>query len=314
MSQQIDVVGLGACSIDYIGVVDSFPKPDTKNRMSRIHVQGGGPVATALVTLARLGSSAAYLGKLGTTPFAQMAIDGFAAEGVVVDHIIRSDEGAEPYFAFVAADQSSGERTIWYSDQNVSRLLPVEVPKKIITSARCLVLDEYERIAAITAAKWAKKTGVLIELDCENPETEGLEELIRHTDVLIVPESFALDFSNSPDVESAGHWLKDLGPRIVAITQGNRGSFCLNKTESVSQPIFDVDTVDTTGCGDVFHGAFTHGLLQGWSLKTVAEFATAVSSLKSCKVGGREGIPTYPDVVAFLSQRGSKEIRAVTGV
>jgi len=63
--QRFDVIGLGSCAVDLLGIVPSFPKPDTKNKMIKLIQQGGGPVATALVTLARLGAKVSFVGKLG---------------------------------------------------------------------------------------------------------------------------------------------------------------------------------------------------------------------------------------------------------
>ena len=60
-----DVIGIGACAVDYLGIVPEFPEPDTKNQMKKFTRQGGGPVSTALVALARLGASVSYFGKLG---------------------------------------------------------------------------------------------------------------------------------------------------------------------------------------------------------------------------------------------------------
>ena len=96
------------------------------------------------------------------------------------------------------------------------------------------------------------------------------------------------------------------------MTQGEKGCFCRNQQTVFHQPAFKVrNVVDTTGCGDVFHGAFIYGLLQNWSLRLSAEFACAVSSLKCRALGGRTGIPKLDEVKQFLRAEGSKEIRAI---
>ena len=309
MNSDFDVIGVGACSVDYIGLVNGYPKPDTKNKILQMHVEGGGPVATALVALSRLGCKTSYLGKLGTTPLAQAALQGFNDEHVDVSRVTGNDEDAGAAFAFILADQSLGQRTIWYSDEHVSRLAPEDLSRRFICSARCLILDQYEMSAAIQAAKWAKEAGVLVELDCEDPDASRVVELIQHTDVLIVPEYFALQVSDTTEAESAAEYLQKVGPKIVSVTQGKGGSVTIGDEGYFHQPIFEVETIDTTGCGDVFHGAFVYGLLQEWPLPSVAEFATAVSSLKSCKLGGRSGIPTFPEVASFLAARGSPSIK-----
>ena len=68
-------------------------------------------------------------------------------------------------------------------------------------------------------------------------------------------------------------------------------------------PSFDVEVLDTTGCGDVFHGAYIVGQLHGWGLRETAQFASAVAALKARKLGGRAGIPTFDETIAFLRER-----------
>ena len=65
-------------------------------------------------------------------------------------------------------------------------------------------------------------------------------------------------------------------------------------------PAFKVDVVDTTGAGDVFHGAFIYGLLQGWDIEYTAKFSSAVSAIKCTRLGGRAGIPNLATVERFL--------------
>jgi len=86
---RFDVIGLGSCAVDLLGIVPSFPKPDSKNKMVRFIQQGGGPVATALVTLARLGARVSFVGKLGDNEFSRFAIDEFIQEGVDTSGIRR---------------------------------------------------------------------------------------------------------------------------------------------------------------------------------------------------------------------------------
>jgi ribokinase len=90
----------------------------------------------------------------------------------------------------------------------------------------------------------------------------------------------------------------------VVITRGERGSVTRTVDAAFCTPAFRVPVVDTTGAGDVFHGAYLFGLLQGWELDAVAEFASASAALKCTKLGGRAGIPRRTEVVDFLRERG----------
>jgi ribokinase len=98
--------------------------------------------------------------------------------------------------------------------------------------------------------------------------------------------------------------MLSLGPQIVVQTEGKDGSYTLTAEERFHTPAFDIRVVDTTGAGDVFHGAYLVGLLHGWNLQDVAIFATAVSAIKCTHLGGRKGIPTFEQTLTFLQQQG----------
>ena len=90
------------------------------------------------------------------------------------------------------------------------------------------------------------------------------------------------------------------------VTLGDQGGVCYAKGEYFTYPAFEVDVVDTTGAGDVFHGAFIRGMLEGWELENAVEFASAVAAIKCTKLGGRAGIPDFESAIKFLKGRNSK--------
>ena len=311
MMKSFDVIGVGACAVDYLGIVPEFPGQDTKNRMSQFIRQGGGPVSTALVALSRLGASASYVGKFGDDELSRFALDAFEKEGVDTSHVIK-EEGAGPTFAFVIVDEENGSRTILWTDEQVSQLRPDDFDKEVIASARVLLVDEYYFDNALAASSIAREAGgVQVVLDAERPDTPGMDKLVRNTDVLIVPKEFAVGFEGIGDIESSAEVLLSRGPRVVVVTLGAKGSFCRTADESFHTPAFRVEVVDTTGCGDVFHGGFIYGLLHNWPLRITAEFASAVSALKCRALGGRAGTPTLDEMKEFLAERGSEDIKKV---
>ncbi len=306
----IDVVGVGCCAVDFVGVVPAFPRPDTKNRMRSLSRQGGGLVATGLVALARLGASVSYMGKLGSDELSSAAIDGLTSEGVDVSHIVRQ-EGTGPFFAFVLVDEETGSRTIMWTGDKVTGLEKEELDAGVIASARFLFVDDVLVDSALAAVGIAREAGVKVVLDAENPDKPGIEKLIGLTDVAIVPEDFAFGFTGIAAPEPAARELLRLGPGVVVLTAGARGSLCVTGERTFHQPAFDVEVVDTTGCGDVFHGAFIYGMLRDWPLEAVAEFAGAVAALKCLGIGGRASIPRLEEAREFLLRRGSAGIKGV---
>ena len=76
-------------------------------------------------------------------------------------------------------------------------------------------------------------------------------------------------------------------------------------------PAYEVPARDTTGAGDVFHGAFLAGYFKGMDLEANIKFASAVSALKCTKVGGRDGIPSYEDTLSFMNSRTINKIQVL---
>ena len=308
MKKQFDVLGLGACAVDFLGIVPSYPRPDTKNKMIRFIRQGGGPVATALVALSRLGAKVGFLGKLGKDELSRSVIEEFKKEGIDTSGIII-EKGAGPYFAFISVDKDSGHRTIWWTDQMVKRFKRKDLSKDFITSAKILHLDEYDLEAAIIASRWARDAGMKVVLDAETSTKKNLLPIIKLIDYLVIPEEFALGFTGLKSLEEAGSSLLELGPKAIIITRGINGSLGLTREKLFYKKAFKVKVVDTTGCGDVFHGAFVYGLLKDWPLELITEFASACAALKCRGLGGRSASPTLSEVKQFLKKNGSGEIK-----
>lgn len=293
-----DVIGLGYSNVDYLGVIPNMPELDTKMLLEEFSRQGGGPAATATVTAARLGAMTAFVGQIGDDDLGEFMIHELGREGVDTSHIIRC-EGASSQFSFIMVDRASGKRTILWTRSNVPSLEPSQLDRDFITSCKVLHLDRHEIPAGIQAAKWVREAGGVVSLDT-GTFTPEVEELLPLVDVLIASYGFALDATNEANPADAARTL--LGDRRIAgVTWGENGSwFTTSDGDEFHMPAFEVDVVDTTGAGDVFHGAFAFGLAKGWDARCCARFATAVAALKCTKLGGRAGIPSLEQVERFI--------------
>ncbi len=294
-----DVAGLGVCSLDYLGIVPQYPKIDTKNEMGEFTKQGGGLVGTALVTLARLGAKVCYLGKLGNDDFSKFLIEDFRKENVETRYVI-TEPGCSPYFAFCLIEKNSGKRTITWTRKNVSNVNPEEIHYKVIEYSRYLLVDHFDLNASVAAAKYASQHGTKVVSDIE-VVTPNIDKLVKLTDILISNEEFALAYTSKRNFLKAAEKLFQSGDhQIVVTTAGIKGCAVVTKEDVFIQQAFKVKVKDTTGAGDAFHGAFIYGLIQGWNLRKVAGFASAVAGLNCAELGGRAGIPDLKRVNRFL--------------
>jgi sulfofructose kinase len=297
-----DVVGVGINVIDYLFRVPRFPEPDTKSDATAVTTQGGGLTATAMVACVRLGLRTRYIGKFGGDEIGRMAREGLAAEALDLSDSLQVTD-APNRLCFVIVEEGTGHRTIIrYMDPRVW-LRPEDLSREGVCSGRTLHLDGYEGDAAIQAASWAREAGIPVSVDAEK-FTQRREELFRLTDILIVAERYGREVTGREDLAGILEGLARLGPPCVGVTSGERGSALRYCGEIIQAPAFPVDVVDTTGAGDVFHGAFLYGLLRGWEARHILLFANAVSALKCTRLGGRTGIPRLEEVCEFLHQRG----------
>ncbi len=298
-----DVVGLGQCCVDYLAVVEKYPNVNEKREVNKLTIQGGGPVATAMVTLSRLGASTSFIGKISDDYFGTLIQDSLTGENVSIDNIVV-EKGGRSQVSFIVVEKETGNRTIFWSKPTVTPLKPGEINKDIIRDARIIHLDELMIEGSLEAARCAKDAGVTVVVDAGSLR-EGSLELIKLADYVITSEDFAKQYYNSHDPKAVAMELLKLGSRAVVITLGDKGSITVSKESYFYQPAFKIKAVDTTGCGDVFHGAFIFGLLRRWDLKETIRFASATAALKCRNIGGRTSIPDLREVEEFLENENA---------
>lgn len=297
----MDVVGLGLCTVDHLFVLEHPPTFERGAPVRDYSTQGGGPVATALVALARLGARVGFIGRVGDDEAGRFIIQDFQRYGVDTSRI-QVQPGAVSAVSLCLVSAATGDRSFCVRNTNVTPLKPEELDRDYLLSGKFLHLDGFAE-ASIAAAAMAKQAGVHTVYDAGYYSPKALD-LIRLTDTLIASEYFARSYSSKPPEEIAVEMLQ-YGPSIVCITLGNRGCVVATEQEVFHQPAFRVNVVDTTGAGDVFHGAFIFGLLKGYDVRRTAEFASAVAAIKCTKLGGRAGIPTLQQTEEFLRRYSS---------
>lgn len=299
-----DVVGVGCTTVDMVAVVDPFPQPDQKVMVKELTQQGGGLVSTGLVAVARLGGKARYLGKVGDSELSNVVRHEFEKEGVDISGLL-TERGKSVLFSYVVATPSTGQRTIFVDMTHKPDYRSADLKKEEVLSGRFLFVDGFEVEPALQAAAWAAEAGrkVLIDAEFSFPR---MDELVAASDYVVASIDWAESRTGRKEPRRAAAELyRQQRPlkkgKVVVVTAGIRGSFGVTEEGEFHQPAFVVEVVDTTGAGDVYHGAFLYALAQEWDLPRCAAFASAVAALKCRKLGGRAGIPTRAEVNRFLA-------------
>jgi len=307
MRNDLQIVGLGMATLDVLVRLRDMPTWEHGTQIHGFRFDGGGPVATAMVASARLGAKVGFIGTAGNDEAANLKLRSMVDADIDLSRLVtRSNPDDQVIFVFVNSD--SGERVFSGVQRERKPILIEELDRDYITSAEYLHLDGFHPDAALQAAKWMREAGKKVVLD--GHKTSGsvgshIRALIEYVNVLISGSGFAKALTGLSDIYKAGKAILQMGPDIYVQTEGENGSYTIIDEESFHTPAFDVDVIDTTGAGDVFHGAYIVGLIHGWDLKDVATFSTAVSAIKCTKLGGRSGIPYFSDVVSFLNERAT---------
>ncbi|MEK7399004.1 MAG: PfkB family carbohydrate kinase [Candidatus Poribacteria bacterium] len=296
-----DVLGIGIVAVDDLVMVDNYPSADSKMRGLGEVRQGGGLTGTALVAGARLGAKCAYAGILGKDDLSNWTVAELEREGVDCSLTLRSGD-VKPYHAIIIVDKTHHTRTIIFTDVGVM-IRPMEtIDEDYVSKAKVILIDQLGIDVMLHTTLLAKKLGIPTVADIEREDHPQTRELISHIDHLILSTSFAEKLTDTDDAVEQVKILHN-GRACTAVTLGVKGCwFTTNKEEDFifHQPAFKVQTVDTTGCGDVFHGAYAVGIAYGWDIDDCIKFASAVSALKATKPGGRAGIPDMATVEEFL--------------
>jgi sulfofructose kinase len=302
-SPEYDVLGLGAVAVDDLLYVDEFPRPDGKTQVQAKARAGGGLAGTALVAAARLGARAAYCGVLDDDELSAYTLAELRREGVNCDPVQRR-AGARPYHSVIIVSRTTPERCILFSNADVVVPTEADLPASLIAASRVLFVDHTVASAAIRAAAVARPLGIPIVGDIEGSDFREREAFLGSVDHLILNQEIAEQLTGVADAAGSAAALLRPGYAAVVVTDGAAGSWYATPSEAPTHvPALQVNVADTTGCGDVFHGAYAACLAWGGDVRAAVDVATVAAGLKARSSGGRAGIPSRAEVERYLPLR-----------
>jgi sulfofructose kinase len=296
------VAGIGQCSLDYLAVIDIYPQVDTKKEVLEWFEQGGGPVATALVALSRLGIPCRFYGVTGDDYAGEKIKQSLINEDIDIKGLIAREKTISQ-LAFIAIEEGTARRTIFWKRPSGEALREKELGADFLEGVSFLLMDGLMKDVSLYAAKKANAINIPVMLDAGRAHP-GMLEIVRLSDYLVASEEFARDLGWDLNSEVLQKEKEKLGVRSLTVTMAERGSITVSNGEIYQIPSFTVKAVDTTGAGDVFHGGYIYGILQGWDIRDTIIFASALAAMKCTKIGGRTGIPELSEVIKFLKEQG----------
>lgn len=295
------VICLGLSALDQIWRVQDFFSGDSqKIRSLEYTTAGGGMAATAAVAVARLGGRAAFWGRGGEDAAGREMRHALAEQGVDVAQFRLFANGQSSVSGIVV--DARGERQI----VNFRGQFPEAadwLPLGELAAASAVLADPRWLAGAVVLFEAARAMAVPTILDADVADAKVFETLLPLTDHAVFSEPALAGFVGSVD-DAALAGIAKFGCAVAAVTRGAKGVTWLKQDVICRQAAYAVDAIDTTGAGDVFHGAYALAIGAGLTPTDAMSFAAAAAALKCTRPGGRAGIPSLEDCLAF--QRNSQ--------
>lgn len=297
-----DIICLGKSTLDFIWPLESLPGKGGKFIASNFIQLGGGMAATAAVAVSRLGRKVAFYGRAGDDPAGHAMLDELAGYGVDVSQF-RLFPDARSSVSGILVDRE-GERAI-------ANFRGADIPDEAgwldlddVAKAHAILVDVRWKEGAVAICAKARAHGIPTVLDGETADPEIYEALLPLVDhaIFSIPglRSYGGAVTNHLQILQK---VREQGCKVAAVTMGAQGCLWMDDNGVQHQAAFGVNVVDTTGAGDVFHGAYAVALAEGKNTVEAMRFASGVAALKCTHYGGRAGIPDRQEVEIFLAEQ-----------
>ena len=297
------IICLGIAVLDQVYTVENLPAKSGKYFANNYLEVGGGPAATAAVTIAKLGGEVEFWGRVGDDGVGERIVDELKTFGVNTTQV-RKIKGAHSAVSAVLVDQQ-GERLIVNRSNPGLDPDPSWLPLDHLQNCDGVLVDSRWIPAASALLKAAQERGIPSLLDGDSTPNDNIFALVQAASHTVFSQNGLFEVSQEPDFNKA---LLTMDHRVdgwIGATQGEKGTFWVEESTIKQQSACQVEVVDTLGAGDVFHGAFVFGLAKGWPIQRIIRFASVTAALKCRQLGGRAGIPNFNEVNAFLGEEES---------
>lgn len=295
------ITGVGAAVLDHLNLIEAYPKEDGSTHITQIISQGGGACATAIVAAHRLGMHGQMISSVGDDETGQMILGGLDQEGIDTTMMEVVAGGISPH-SEIMVNPETGTRTKFVCNNTLPPLEWNSDQIAQIKNSDLLHVDGTRYDNAMAAIRYAKEFGIPVSVDgCHMEENRELNrKMACQADILIMNARYPKLVANTQTTEEALEYFAAWGPKVVISTQGTKGCLAWIDDKIEVFPAYSVKTVDSTGAGDVFHGAFLASYMKNGDVRRSIRYASIAAALKCTQVGGRAGIPTEQEILSYL--------------
>lgn len=275
------VVCLGSVVMDHTFHVDDIVQPPSKNRARGYALGAGGLAANASIAVARLGGHCIFWGRVGDDLNGKPLLQALTDQGVDTTHCRLAPNARTPVSAVLV--DPVGERSIYaYRGENLGTD-PAWLPLHLIDTAGAFLCDPRWPEGAAAALDHARRMGVPTVIDGEKTETRILMDLIPRVDHAVFSEPGLANWAPGARPIAALERALEAGCLVAAVTRGEKGTLWMTRADPHPRitPAFRVHATNTTGAGDVFHGAYALAVAEGLDTETTIRFSSAAGALRA---------------------------------
>jgi sugar/nucleoside kinase (ribokinase family) len=307
-----NVVTMGVHVLDVlVRPVEEIPEGQGATLVEDIRMTAAGTAAGTALTLAKLGASVRTAGAIGTDPTGDLLTQLLDKAGIDTGLLVRRIDTSTS--ATVLPIRPNGDRpTLHLLGANITYGLD-DVPWDAVAEATHLHLGGPELIGAEVAARilaHAKEHGVITSVDLLAPGALGsfdqIEPLLPYIDFLLPNEDQVLGFSEEQDVVTGAKKFLAGGVGLVAVTRGGDGALLVTAEGTETIPAFEVEVVDTTGCGDAFSAGFLRGMSLDRTPREAAILGSAAAALVARGLGSDHGDFDLAEADEFSMTSGTR--------
>lgn len=289
------VAGCGAIAVDKILVLDRDFHVG-KGRILRREVAHGGNIATALAAAGTLGGNGRWLGYLSSGEQWAFVREDLVSHGI---DISAAEPSSWAPIRSTILVQPGGDRFIAFDDQTLIGAAPgTDVTR--LDGADVLLVDTYAAANGLPLVDRAAALGIPVVVDLERADDENARLLLQRAQHLVIPLEAARSIVGDQAPHVLVEQLWNTTRHAVVITDGANGAWFKTEDDAGRVPAFVVDVIDTSGCGDVFHGAYALAIASGETVRAAVRFASAAAAVCATGIGGRGHLPTATDVQSLL--------------
>lgn len=297
------VLVIGHSSYDISCPVEKYPEENTKHRINKSFTCGGGPAGNAAYLLGKWGVETYYSGVVGADDFGSKIKKEFESIGVNTEYLETNYE-CPTSVSFILINEQTGSRTLF----NIADQRPALKKYEYSMDPDIILLDGHEYNASLYALNKYRDKISVIDAGRITPE---LLELCKYCKYIVTSKGFAetvakmkIDYANPNTLVQVYSAVKNKYPKSeIVITLEDKGALYAVNNEIKIMPGIKITPKDTTGAGDIFHGAFTFALSKGFDLEKCVRYANITAGLSVKNIGARLSIPSYNEVSNYYNEK-----------